>query len=197
MDLMSMLMGAMNSNDSVGALAGKTGATNDQTSKLISMALPLLMKSMTQNASSADGAQSLFQALSQHTSTKSMSEQISGADLEDGAKIIGHILGSNQGDAVSKLAKESGMGEDQTMKALGAMAPALLSGLSAATNSGKKDDQGGFDMTDLVGMFGGAQGAAKPAGLTSLLGGLLGGGGGKDADVSGNELLSTLTALMK
>ena len=42
MDLMSMLMGAMGSGDSVNALSGKTGATNDQTSKLIAAALPLL-----------------------------------------------------------------------------------------------------------------------------------------------------------
>ena len=149
---------------------------------------------MTQNASNADGAQSLFNALGQHTSTKAMSDQIANADEADGMKIIGHILGGNQSNVVSALAKESGMGEDQTAKALGAMAPALLSGLSAATNSGKKDDKGDFDLADLAGMFGATQ-SAKPAGLGSLLGSLL--GGGKDDDATGTQLLSTLTALMK
>lgn len=195
MDLMSMLMGAMSSGDSVNALSGKTGATNDQTSKLIQSALPLLMKSMTQNASTSDGAQSLFNALSQHTSTKSMGEQIANADEADGMKIIGHILGGNQQSVVSALAKESGMQEDQATKALGAMAPALLSGLSAATNNGKKDDKGGIDLSDLAGMFGGAQ-SGKTAGLTSILGSLLG-GGGKDADASGTQLLSQMMSLMK
>ena len=195
MDLMSMLMGAMSSGDSLNALSGKTGASNDQTSKLIAMALPLLMKSMTKNASTRDGAESLFNALSQHTSTKSMGEQIANADEADGMKIIGHILGGNQQSAVSELARESGMKEDQAMKALGAMAPALLSGLSAATNNGKKDDKGGIDLTDLAGMLGGAQ-TAKPAGLTSILGSLLG-GGGKDTDDSGMELLSQMMSMMK
>ena len=194
MDLMSMLMGAMSSSDAIGALAGKTGASDDQISKLIKMALPALLKSLTKNASSADGAQSLASALAQHTNTRSMQDQIADADVADGEKIISHILGGNRQDVVSALAKESGMKEDQTIQALSAMAPALLSGLNAAATSGKKDDDGGFDLSGIAGMFG-ASGAAKPAGLGSLLGSLL--GGATSDDDNGAQLLSTLATLMK
>ena len=181
MDLMSMLMGSMGSSDAVDALSGKLGASGDQTSKLISSALPLLMKQMTQNASSQEGAQSLMNALSQHTDTKSMAEQIGGADEADGMKIIGHILGGRQADAVTKLTKETGMDESQVNSALSSLAPALLSGLSAAMGSAKKDEKGGFDLGGIVGaLFGGKNDGKADA-----------------AAGTGNELLGMLTSLMK
>ena len=196
MDFMSLLMSAMTNSDAISALAGKTGASDDQLSKLIKGALPMLLKSLTQNASSADGAQSLVNALSQHTNTKSMFDQIANADEADGEKIIGHILGGNREDVLNALSKESGMKQDQIAKALSAIAPALLSGLSAAASNGKKDDDGAFDLTDLAGMFG-ASASAKPSGLGAILGSLLGGAKEDDADINGAQLLSTLTALMK
>ena len=52
-------------------------------------------------------------------------------------KIIGHILGGGQADAVTKLTKETGMDESQVNSALSSLAPALLSGLSAAMGSAK------------------------------------------------------------
>ncbi|MBR5970376.1 MAG: DUF937 domain-containing protein [Lachnospiraceae bacterium] len=203
MDLLNMLMSTMNSSSARSALAGKTGASTDQISSLIQSALPALLSGMTKNASSPDGAQSLFKALGQHTSTKSMADQITDADEADGAKIIGHILGGSQKDVVGALAKESKMEESQVTKALGSMAPALLSGLSAATNNaGQKDDKGGFDLSSLMGMFGGGDDsdsiASSGGGIGSLLGSLFGGGkDDKEEDASGNALLSTLTSLLK
>ena len=202
MDLLNMLMSTMNSSSARSALAGKTGASTDQISSLIKNALPTLLSGMTKNASSQEGAQSLFKALGQHTSTKSMADQITEADEADGAKIIGHILGGDQSNVVGALAKESKMDEGQVTKALGSMAPALLSGLSAATNNaGKKDDKGGFDLSGLLGMFGGGDdaddNASSGGGIGSLLGSLFGGGkDDKEEDASGNSLLSTLTSLL-
>ena len=133
MNLLDMLTGAMTSQESVDALAGKTGASADQTSSLISAALPLLMGALTNNASSENGAQSLLGALSQHTDTNTMAQQLASADVEDGEKIIEHILGGNSANVIQSLSGQTGMDSSQVSSMLNNMAPAMMSGLSAVT----------------------------------------------------------------
>ena len=226
MNLLNLLLKTMLTDSSLSALAKKTGLSSKQLKKLIPLAIPLLLKFMTSNASTQSGAQSLLGALTQHTNTKAMDEQFGEADMEDGGKIVAHILGSNSDKAVQSLALESGMSAEDVNRALGGLAPALLSGLSAATGSAAKVDlSDGLDLSDLMAMFGGAQAQAQPqqSGGMGLLGSLLGGGnstasaqanplGGlfgsllgsgaqavteNDSSVNGMALLSALTALMK
>ncbi len=197
MDLLNMLMGSMSSSSSVEALSGKTGASKSVVSSLISAALPMLLSALTSNASSQEGAQSLLGALSQHTSTETMASQISNADEADGHAIIGHILGQNTDSVIQSLSQQTGASTSQVNSLLGNMAPAMMSGLSAATTSANSAatntaaSAGGFDFTDLLGAFGGAQTSAAQAqpvtpfetttqtpsqgGLGGLLGGLFGG----------------------
>lgn len=173
MNLLQLLLGSLTSDNSVNSLAKKTGISSKLVSKLIVMAVPLLIKYMTKNASTASGAQSLLSALTQHKGTRSMSEQIDEVDEEDGQKIIGHILGNDKEQVFSTLAKETGLQTNEVSKGLGALAPALLTGLAAATTSAAKPSSNGLDLGDLLGMFGGNQNAAS-SGL-NMLGSLLGG----------------------
>ena len=66
MNLLSLLAGTMLSQSSVNSVSGKTGLSSKQIQKLVMLALPILIKYMTKNASSGDGALSLLGALSQH-----------------------------------------------------------------------------------------------------------------------------------
>ena len=50
------------------------------------LALPILIKYMTKNASSGDGALSLLGALSQHKNNNSMDLQLKDADEDDGPR---------------------------------------------------------------------------------------------------------------
>lgn len=213
MNLLNMLMGAMTSSSSIEALSGKTGTSSSVTSSLVSAALPMLMQALTSNASSQDGAQSLLGALSQHTSTETMSSQIANADTEDGNAIINHILGQNTGSVIQSLSSQTGASESQVSSLLGNMAPAMMSGLSAATTSANTSEasEGGFDFTDLLGAFGGAQASntqsASQSGLGGLLSGLFGGASQVaessstvsevSADDDGSSLLSSLLGFMK
>lgn len=204
MDLLSMLMGSMTNGDSVNAMSQKTGASSKQIKMLIALALPLLIKYMTKNASSQSGAQSLLGALTQHTNKKTMAEQIAQADEEDGQKILNHILGQSSGNVASELSGQTGLSNDQVMQILGNMAPSMLSGLSAATNAGvQQQADNGFDFTDLLGMFGGKPVQQQSSGIPGLglLGSLLGGGAQapdeKDDTLNGTALLGTLLSMMK
>lgn len=178
MNLLSVLLKTLLADGSVTALAKKTGLSSSMLKKLLPLAIPLLLKAMTNNASSQSGAQSLLGALTQHTSKKSMPEQIDDADLDDGSKILGHIFGNSAPAEYQGLAAQTGLSADQVSTALSGIAPALLSGLSAATASsgavGKVDLSDGLDLGDVMAMLGGGQSA--PASSGGLLGSLLGGG---------------------
>ena len=172
MNLLQLLLGSLTSDSSVSSLSKKTGISSKLVSKLIVMAVPLLIKYMTKNASTTSGAQSLLSALTKHNGTRSMSEQIDEVDEEDGAKIIGHILGNDQEKVVTTLAKETGLQSAEVTKGLGALAPALLTGLAAATTSAAKPSSNGVDLGSLMSMFGGSQNSATSS--LNMLGSLLG-----------------------
>ena len=217
MNLLSLLLKSMLTDSSVSALAKKTGLSTKVLKKLIPLAIPLLIKFMTNNASSQSGALSLLGALGQHTNKRTLAEQIDEADTEDGSKIIGHIFGNQSASAIGNLAHQTGLNTSDVSSALSAMAPALLSGLSGATASVASKPQvdlsDGLDLSDLMGMFGGMQAQSQPS-SAGLLSGLLGGGGSSmgggllgsllggsahqaenDNAVNGNQLLSLLSAL--
>lgn len=195
MNFVDLLMNSMTSDSSVEALSEKTGTSTKQTSSLLSLALPILIKFMTQNASSESGAQSLANALTQHTDTSSMVQQFSNADTQDGNAIIQHILGNESSDVVNVLAQETDTDSNSVSNLLGNMAPALLSGLSAATSSAQNNVQssGGFDFSDLMGAFGGQQETAASSGSSGMLESLLGMGSGSSS--GGSSILGSLLGM--
>lgn len=222
MNLLSLLLKSLLTDSSISALAKKTGLNASSLKKLIPLAIPLLLKFLTKNASNESGALSLLGALSQHTNQKALSDQIDEADTEDGGKIINHIFGSESEDVTNQLALESGMSQRDVSSALAGIAPALMSGLSAATNSvssaPKVDLSDGLDLSDLMGMFVGTQQAQQaqnqPSGgglLSGLLGGNNAGLGGlfgslfgfsapqasQENEFNGTQLLSLLSSMRR
>lgn len=197
MNLLNVLLKALLSESALKALMKKTGLSPAKLKKLIPLALPLLLKYLTGNASNQAGALSLLGALGQHSSSKSLPAQIAEADETDGGKILGHILGSDSDAAIRDLSRKSGMSGSDVSKALSSLAPALLSSLSAAKDSaqGKVDLSDGLDLSDLAALLGGGKAAANPLGL---FGGLFGSGrkAAKDNALNGNDLLSSLMSFM-
>ena len=226
MNLLKMLTNMLTSSSALQALSAKTGLPPKTLKMIIMIAVPLLLKRMTGNAASQNGASSLLGALAQHKSTKAVGDQLENVDQEDGAKIVGHILGEDQDDIVRTVAKEAGADPQDVSKVLGSISPTIMNGLSAATESasGKKkqgfDLSDGFDMTDLMALFGGAAGAGQvsgqsaggfsgllgedsPAqsagfgGLGSLFGSLLGAQTPEtDQSVNGTQLIQSLLSIM-
>ena len=178
-----MLMSSMTSNSSVEALSKKSGGSSKGIKMMLLLAIPLIIKYLTKNAkASQSGATSLLGALQQHTSTQSVSNQIANADTNDGAAILGHIFGNDYSDVVSSLASQSGLTQTQASSVLQNIAPALMSGLSAATTSATTQSQSsgfnlsdGLDLSDIAALMGGGQ-KPQQSSATSLLGSLLGGG---------------------
>ena len=181
MNLLSVLLKTLMADGAISALAKKTGIGSAALKKLLPLAIPLLLKAMTNNVSSQSGVQSLLGALTQHTSTKSMPEQIAEADQEDGSKILGHILGGNAASELNGLAAQTGLSANEVGSALSGIAATSSSGAA-----GKVDLSDGLDLGDVMAMLGGGQSAA-PAG--GLLGSLL---GGSQSNASSGGLLGSL-----
>ena len=60
MNLLQLLLGTLVSQKTVNTVSKKTGANSNLTSKLLLVAIPLLIKYMTSNAKKKNGAQSLL-----------------------------------------------------------------------------------------------------------------------------------------
>ena len=193
MNLLAILLKTLLSKNTLSALAKKTGLTAAKLKKLIPLALPLLLKYLTSNASSQSGALSLLGALGQHNTARALPEQIAEADVEDGSKILGHIFGKNAESEITALASQSGLSGKEVNTALDSIAPVLLSSLNTAASSAKKkvDLSDGLDLSEVMTLLGGGSGG-------SLLGGLFGGKkpSVKDDGLNGNALLQSLLQLM-
>ena len=188
MDLLNLLLRTMTTDDSVDALTKKTGGSKSQISKLLILAIPLIIKALTKNASSSSGATSLLGALTQHNNTNTIANQISNANQQDGSAILGHIFGNNMSSVTSGLAQQTGLTSSQVNSGLSSLAPAVLSGLSAATNTAQNSGSG-IDLSSLLNTFAG-QSVQPQQQSGGLLSSLL--GGGQQPQQQSGGLLSSL-----
>jgi hypothetical protein len=135
MNLLGLLLKAMTAKTALEQIAKKTGLSEKQIKTLMTLAIPILLKYLTQNASSSDGVSSLLGALTQHTNKKDMDLQLKEADEKDGGKIISHILGKKETEVTQNLSAQSGLSAEQVNQILAIMAPALMSGVSEAASN--------------------------------------------------------------
>ena len=195
MNLLNVLLKVLLAAAAIKALSGKTGLSSSSLKKLLPLAIPLLLRYMTNNASSQSGALSLLGALTQHSNFRSAEEMLAEADEEDGGKIVQHILGDDTNRAVEMLAEETNLSSGEVNRGLNGLAPVLLtvlaSAMLSANNQSNSAQQGGaLDLSNLLNVFGGSS-VQQPVQQSSggLLGSLL---GGNSAPAQNGSLLSAL-----
>ena len=149
MDL-SKIAGSLLSSDSLKGLSNLTGASNKDITSVLTSALPSLLSGATEQAKNESTAASFAGALAQHAKddTSDLTSFLGNVDLADGAKIIGHLLGSGKDETVKKAAKASGVSEKKTGDILSAIAPMLLSLLG---QQAEEDDDKESGASGLVG----------------------------------------------
>lgn len=167
--IMSLLSG-----DGVAAIGKRTKLAKDDVANVLSAGVPILLTGMQRNSATDDGARSLCGALSEHSDAdlSNVGAFLKDADLKDGKKILGHVLGDDQKAIVERVSKASGVSSGKTTTILALVAPLLLSLLG-----GQQQQQGsGFNVLSLLGgLLGGGQQQQQSSGA-GLLGALLGGG---------------------
>lgn len=175
MDFNSILNTIM-SSDSVSQLSSLTGTSENDVSSVLSSALPQLLSGAQGQATNANTAQSFANALASHgqKDPEDLSAFFNGVDLDDGQKIVNHLLGSDNAVATAEtLSQQSGVASSNISGILSAAAPLLMSLLGKqAANESNSSDGGG--LLNIVGsLFGGGDDDKDSgSGLGSILSGL-------------------------
>ena len=117
----------------ISGVAGSTGNDSNKTSSVLTMALPVLMKAMQRNASTPEGAEGLMGALS-NKHNGSILDNLGGlfgggvdeTVKQDGAGILGHILGSKQSGIEQVIGQKAGIDAGSVGNILKVAAPLLM-----------------------------------------------------------------------
>lgn len=184
-------------------VATETGQPKTKTADVLGMALPLLMGAMKKNVQSPQGAEGLLNALSsQHTG--SILDDLSGMFgggvdsniKQDGAGILGHILGSKQPVVENELSNRSGISPAAISEMLKIAAPVIMGMLGRQRS--QSNISSGSDLNTLLGSMLGGQPRQNQDLITSLIDSdgdgsvlddvsdiVLGGGSGKQSGLGG------------
>ena len=160
---MSGILALLNSDLGKSIVSGVASQTNqppNKTQEVLTMAMPVLMTAMQRNASSPEGAQGLLSALTNQHDGSILNNLgglfgDGGVDdkvINDGSKILGHVLGNKQSNVEKAISAKSGIDAGSVAQILKVAAPILMGMLG---NQAKQ------------------QNVNSPGGLEGLLGGLL------------------------
>ena len=145
----------------ISGVAGQTGQDENKTGNVLTMALPVLMQAMRRNAATPQGAEGILGALnSKHDGSilDNLGDLFGGGVdsnvINDGGKILGHVLGGKQRQVENALGAKAGMDAGSVAQILKVAAPILMGLL------GKQQRQ---------------QNVNTSSGIEGLLSGLLGG----------------------
>lgn len=185
MDITS-LIGTLLSSDSISGVSKTTKSSSSDVASVLSAALPLLLNGAQAQAEDKNTAASFSKALASHgkDDTSDIASFLDKVDMEDGSKIIAHLLGSDD-TAVKSIAKKAGTNTKTASNVLAATAPLLMSLLGQKDNDDDDDNALGsiaaalIKNVDVGAVIGGLLGASanskkKKSGGADLLGDLLG-----------------------
>ncbi len=143
MDLQK-LTSTLLSSDAINGLSKRSGASTSEVKKVLSQALPALLGGADEQAKGADTAAGFAAALSSHakSNTFDLSDFLGNVDLEDGTKIIGHLLGGNTDKTTKTVAKKAGVSNSKTSTIMSAAAPLLMSLLGQQADEDDDKDSG-------------------------------------------------------
>ncbi|MBJ7882674.1 DUF937 domain-containing protein [Gelidibacter salicanalis] len=180
LDLLNSEMG----KSIVSGVAGQTNQPKNKTQDVLMMAMPVLMAAMKRNAASPEGAQGLLNAInSQHDGSilNDLGSLFSGGVddkvINDGSKILGHVLGNKQNTVEHAISAKSGIDTGSVAQILKVAAPILMGMLSNQAKQQNVDSPSGLE-----GMLSGLLKGNSPQNEQSFLESIL------DADGDGSVI---------
>ncbi|MEE3313446.1 MAG: DUF937 domain-containing protein [Treponema sp.] len=156
MDVNSLLTGLVSASN-IKKISTASEASTTDVKNVLAQAVPVLIQGAASQAKGST-ASGFEQALSDHASDKSKT-----LNMEDGAKIISHLLGSKASSTTGAIAKAAGVTKASATSILSAAAPLFMSLLGQQTSG-----TSGNALGSLLG------GLTSNLNVGSLLGNLLG-----------------------
>ncbi|XLS27525.1 DUF937 domain-containing protein [Flavobacteriaceae bacterium M23B6Z8] len=174
---MSGLLDLLNSDmgkQIINGVSNQTGAPENKTADVLSMALPVLMGAMKKNVQSPDGASGLLNALSSKHDG-SILDNLGGffgggvddSAMKDGAGILGHLLGDKQANVENALSQKSGLDAGSIGQILKIAAPIVMGFMGRQQRQSNATDSNGLNT--LLGSMLGGQPKQNQSLITSLI----------------------------
>ena len=136
-------------------IAKQVGISPQMAQAAIAVAVPLLIKTLSDNAAHGKGASSLLNALDRNHDGSVLDDLMGfvsgGHESAGGASILGHMFGGNQAAVASGFGQSLGLDAAASGKLLTILAPLVLGQL------GKEKQAAGFDAAGLAGALFGEQ----------------------------------------
>ncbi|WP_372973620.1 DUF937 domain-containing protein [Muriicola sp.] len=177
------LLGGPLGKQLIDGVSEQTGQPSDKTADVLSMAMPLLLGAMKKNATDPQGASGLMNALDSKHSGGILDNLgglfqggVNASVLEDGAGILGHVLGNKQPLVENALSQKSGVDAGSVAQILKIAAPIVMGYLGRQKAQSNVSDANG--LTTLLGSMLGGQPKQNQSLITSLI----------DADGDGSVL---------
>lgn len=174
---MSGLLDLLNSDmgkQIISGVSNQTGAPENKTANVLSMALPVLMGAMKKNVQSQDGASGLMNALSSKHDGSILdnlgglfSGGVDDSVMKDGAGILGHLLGNKQANVENALSQKSGLDAGSIGQILKIAAPIVMGFMGRQQRQSNANDSSGLNT--LLGSMLGGQPKQNQSLITSLI----------------------------
>ncbi len=172
LDLLQGPMGQMIINGA----SSQLGQDSNKTQSAIQSAIPMLMGALKRNASNPDTASGLMEALNtKHDGSilDKIGDIFGGGNvnedvLQDGDKILGHVLGDKKEVVADAVAKQNGLDMGSAMNILKMAAPIVMGMLGKQTRQANVSSSSG--LTDIIGnMLGGNSQATQHSSMIEKL----------------------------
>ena len=124
------------SADTLSNITKATGVDGDDVTKIISSALPALLKGASGQTNDKSTREGFASALASHAGvdTSDMASFFKKVDLEDGAKIVAHLTGYADKTA-AEVARDAGVTKGAASSVLSSISPLLMSLLGKQSNA--------------------------------------------------------------
>lgn len=131
------------SSDALSGISKASGVGSEDVSKILSSALPSLLKGASGQSTDKKVSSGFAQALMSHSKkdTNDLGSFFDSVDLADGKKVVAHLTGDADKTA-DMVAKDAGVTKGAASSVLSAAAPLLMSLLGKQSNAEDSDESG-------------------------------------------------------
>ena len=149
---METIMKMMLQSGALDQVSGMLGVDGKSAESAIEYVMPMLLQGMQGQMKNEETKYGFMQALNDHSKqdTRDLRKAVKDADVDDGAKIVKHLLGAQEEEVAAKATKKSGLDTKTILKIMAILAPILMSkmGQTAKTETARSSSG---DMMKVVG----------------------------------------------
>ena len=149
---METIMKMMLQSGALEQVSGMLGVDDKSAESAIEVVMPMLLQGMQSQMKNEDTKYGFLQALNDHSKddTADLKKAVKNVDVDDGAKIVNHLLGSEQEEVAAKAKKKSGLDTKTILKIMAILAPILMSKMGQTAKKETAKSSSG-DMMKVVG----------------------------------------------